>query len=141
VAADASAFVLDSFALLAYLQGEAGKPIVQALLAGAEAGTHRVYLSLINLGEALYIIERERGLAPAQRALAAVDQLPVKIVAVSRATVLAAAHLKARHSIAYADAFAIVAAREHAAILVTGDREFEPLAKAGLVNVQWMPRQ
>jgi predicted nucleic acid-binding protein len=141
VAADASAFVLDSFALLAYLQGEAGKPIVQALLAGAEAGTHRVYLSLINLGEALYIIERERGLAPAQRALAAVDQLPVKIVAVSRATVLAAAHLKARHSIAYADAFAIVAAREHAAILVTGDREFEPLAKAGLVNVQWVPRQ
>lgn len=41
---------------------------------------------------------------------------------------LAAAHLKARHTIAYADAFAIVAAREHAAILVTGDREFEPVA-------------
>jgi predicted nucleic acid-binding protein len=140
VAAEDSAFVLDSFALLAYLEGEAGKPIVQALLTGAEAGTHTVYLSLMNLGEALYIIERERGLVPAQRALAAVDQLPIRLEPISRATVLAAAHLKARHSIAYADAFAIVAARDHAAILVTGDREFEPVAKAGLVNVKWMPR-
>jgi predicted nucleic acid-binding protein len=141
VAAEASAFVLDSFALLAYLEGEAGKPIVQALLADAAAGTHTVYLSLINLGEALYIIERERGLAPAQRALAAVDQLPVKIVPVSRATVLAAAHLKARFPIAYADAFAIVAARDHAATVVTGDREFEPVAQAGLVNVRWISRK
>ena len=141
MAAEASVFVLDSFALLAYLQGEVGKPIVQALLAGAEAGTSTVYLSLINLGEVLYIIERKRGLVPAQRALAAIEQLPVKIEPVSRTTVLAAAHLKARHPIAYADAFAIVAAREHAAILVTGDREFEPVAEAGIVQVQWMPRQ
>src|SRR5712692_9260241 len=134
-------FVLDSFALLAYLEGEAGKPVVQALLDGAETGSHTVYLSLINLGEVLYIIERERGLAPAQRALAAVDQLPLKLVPASRATVLAAAHLKARYPIAYADAFAIVAARDHAATVVTGDREFEPVAKAGLVNVQWISRR
>jgi predicted nucleic acid-binding protein len=141
VAAEDSAFVLDSFALLAYLEGEVDQPIVQTLLAGAEAGTHTMYLSLINLGEALYIIERERGLAPAQRALAAVDQLPVTIVPVSRATVLAVAHLKASYPIAYADAFAIVAAHDHAATVVTGDREFEPVAKAGLVNVRWISRR
>lgn len=132
--------MLDSFALLAYLEGEVGRPTVQALLAGAEAGAHSVYLSLINLGEALYIIERERGLAPAQRALAAVDQLPVKLVPVSRGTVLAAAHLKASFPIAYADAFAIVAARDHKATVVTGDREFEPVVKAGLVTVRWLSR-
>ena len=141
MADETPAFVLDSFALLAYLQGEAGRPIVQDLLARAEAGDHAVFLSLINLGEILYIIEREQGLVAAQRALAAVDQLPVAIEPVSRATVLAAAHLKARHSIAYADAFAAVAAREHGAVLVTGDPEFAPLAKAGLVQVQWLPRQ
>jgi PIN domain nuclease of toxin-antitoxin system len=64
VAAEVVTFVLDSFALLAYLEGEVGQPTVQTLMAGAEAGTHTVYLSLINLGEALTIIERERGLAP-----------------------------------------------------------------------------
>ena len=140
MASEATAFVLDSFALLAYLQGEAGQPIVENILAGAEAGDHTVSMSLINLGELLYIIEREQGLIAAQQTLAAVDQLPVAIEPVSRATVLAAAHLKALHSISYADAFAAGAARDHGAVLVTGDPEFEPLVKAGLIQVQWLPR-
>jgi ribonuclease VapC len=132
--------VLDSFALLAYLEGEAGMPRVRSILEGAEARRHAVYVSLINLGEALYITERERGLAAARRALGAVDQLPVDVVEVSRATVLEAAHIKARFRIAYADAFAVVAARQHRAIVMTGDPEFRPLADAGLVAVEWLPR-
>lgn len=134
-------YVLDSFALLAYLEGEAGMPRVRSVLAGAEAQRHAVYLSLINLGEALYITERERGLAAARRTLGAVDQLPLQIVAVSRATVLEAAHVKARFSISYADAFAVVAARDHGGVVMTGDPEFRPLADAGLVAVEWLPRQ
>ena len=82
------AFVLDSFALLAYLDGEAGMPRVRSVLAGAAAQRHTVYLSLINLGEALYITERERGLIAARRTLGAVDELPLELVPVSRATVL-----------------------------------------------------
>ena len=58
MAGNPPAYVLDSFALLAYLEGEAGMPRVRSVLAGAEARRHRVYLSLINLGEALYITER-----------------------------------------------------------------------------------
>jgi len=45
--------VLDSFAVLAYLEGEAGMPRVRSVLEGAEAKRHTVYLSLINLGEVL----------------------------------------------------------------------------------------
>ena len=88
-----AAYVLDSFALLAYLDGELGMARVRSVLEGAEARRHIVYLSLINLGEVLYITERERGLVEARRTLGAVDQLPVEIVGVSRATVLAAAHI------------------------------------------------
>jgi len=95
VATDPSVYALDSFALLAYLEGEVGKPRVKELLRGAESGIHTLYLSLINLGEVLYIIEREKGLFLAQRALAAIDQLPLQIVPVSRARVLAAAHAEA----------------------------------------------
>ena len=82
-----TAYVLDSFALLAYLQGEVGMPRVRAILTEAEEGQHTIYASLINVGEVLYTIEREHGLTEAQRALAAIDQLPVEIVPVSRATV------------------------------------------------------
>jgi ribonuclease VapC len=136
-----AAYVLDSFALLAYLDGEAGMARVRAVLEGAATRRHTVSLSLINLGEALYITERERGLVAARRTLGAVDQLPLEIVGVSRATVLAAAHVKARFPISYADAFAVVTAQDHGSVVMTGDQEFAPLAAAGVVAVEWLPRK
>jgi len=77
----------------------------------------------------------------ARRTLGAVDQLPLEILGISRPTVLAAAHLKARFAISYADTFAVVAARDHGAVVLTGDPEFGPLADAGLVKVEWLPRR
>jgi predicted nucleic acid-binding protein len=136
----ASRCVLDSFALLAYLEQERGMSRVRAALRQAEGGTVAVYLSLINLGEVLYITERERGEVDARRVLALVDQLPLNIVPVSRPTVLAAAHIKAGFAVSYADAFAVVTAQEHDAVLLTGDPEFRPVAAAGLVQVEWLPR-
>ncbi len=111
-------------------------PKVRAMLESAET-----YMSLINLGEVLYIEERERGLIHAQRVLAAIDSLPLSIVPVTRATVLAAARIKARFALSYADAFAVVAARDHDAVILTGDSEFEPVADAGMVVVDWLPRR
>ena len=141
MAGSPAAYVLDSFALLAYLEGEVGMPRVRSVLEGASAQRCAVYLSLINLGEVLYITERERGMIEARRVLGAIDQLPLEVVDVSRSTVLAAAHVKARFSIAYADAFAAVVAQDHGAVVMTGDPEFRPLAAAGLVTVEWLPRR
>ncbi|MGH7319660.1 MAG: type II toxin-antitoxin system VapC family toxin [Candidatus Rokuibacteriota bacterium] len=136
-----SAYVLDAFAVLAYLEGEAGMRRVRAVLDGAGAGRHRIYLSVISLGEVLYIVERERGLVEAQRALAAVDQLPLEVLPVTRTTVLAAAHVKARFPLSEADAFVAVAAQDHGAIVLTGDPEFEPVTRAGLVTIERLPRR
>lgn len=116
-------------------------PKVRAALDAAAAGRVAAYLSLINLGEVLYIEERQRGLVHAEHVLAAVDSLPVKILPVTRPTVLAAAHVKARYALSYADAFAIVAAQDHQAVLLTGDPEFAPLVDAGIVAVDWLPRR
>ena len=73
MAARPAAYVRDSVALLSYLEGEPGMPRVRSVLEGAAAQRHSVYLSLINLGEALSITERERGLVAARRTLGAVD--------------------------------------------------------------------
>jgi len=62
-------------------------------------------------------------------------------VDVSRSTVLAAAHIKARFPISYADTFAVVAAQDHGGVVMTGDPEFRPLVDAGLVAVEWLPRR
>ena len=130
------ACVLDSFALLAYLGGKAGMERVRMVLEEAARGRTRVMLSVINLGEVLYITEREVGLVQAQAALAAVEQLPIEILPATREAVLAAAHIKANHGIAYADAFAVAAAIESGAKVLTGDPEFRNVEK--LVSVQWL---
>ncbi|MBI3244690.1 MAG: type II toxin-antitoxin system VapC family toxin [Chloroflexi bacterium] len=104
-------FVLDSYALLAHYQSEPGGPRVKVVLAQAEKQQADVYLSIINYGEALYILEREEGLMTAQDLIATVDQLPVMVVEADRKLTFAAAHLKAHHPISYADAFAVALAQ------------------------------
>ena len=133
-------YVFDSFALLAYFGGEAGMPRVRSILAGAENRRHSVHISLINLGEVLYITERERGLAAARRTLSVFDALPIEVLPVSRATVLTAAHIKAHYRISYADAFAVAAARDVDGTVVTGDPELRAIADAGLIAVDWLPQ-
>lgn len=129
-------FVLDSYALLAYLGGETGEGRVKEILHNAALEESRAFMSLINLGEVVYITERERGLAKAQEVLAMVEQLPIEILPVDRQTVLAAAHIKANYPVAYADAFTIVAAQEHNGTLITGDPEFESVKD--IVQIEWI---
>ena len=131
-------FTLDSYALLAYFEGEKGKSHIEKLLYSAESGKCVLHLSMINLGEVLYITERERGRITAIRTLAAIDQLPLHIEPVSRTLMLAAAHLKASNAISYADAFAAATAQEFDCVLLTGDPEFRTLARAGFIKVEWL---
>jgi predicted nucleic acid-binding protein len=130
-------YILDSFALLAYLGGERGMARVREILANSTRGQCRACVSLISLGEVLYIIERERSLPKAQQALAAIEELPLEILPASRDAVLAAAHVKARFPISYADAFVVAAAQEQDAMIVTGDPEFA--AVQSLVRIEWLP--
>ncbi len=132
------AVVLDSFALLAYLNAESGAARVEELLQRARRRRIHIYLSAINLGEVLYITERERGLPLAQRTLAAIEQLPIDILEATRDRVLAAAHVKAHHHLSYADAFAVAAAQELDGHLLTGDPEFASVEH--LVRVEWLAR-
>lgn len=60
-------FVLDSYAILCYLNREAGYKRVIDLLTLAREGKARILLCTINLGEILYIIERRLGLVNALR--------------------------------------------------------------------------
>jgi len=129
-------YVLDSYALLAYLGGETGMRRVREILGDATQGRCQVLHSIINLGEVLYITERELGLVPAHAALAAVEQLPIEILPATKEVVLAAAHVKANYRIAYADAFAVVTAQDYTATLLTGDNEFEQVNE--LVIIEWL---
>ena len=129
-------YVLDSYALLAYLQAEPGGDEVKSMLEEAQKGKAEVYLSLINLGEVVYIVERRRGAAMADEVVAKVHSLPVLVTDVNKKRVLDAAHIKANHAISYADAFAVALAKELDAPVLTGDPEFEKMEP--LVQVFWL---
>jgi len=104
------ASVLDSFAFIAYLQDEPAAQRIQKILKDAEENKCGVYISIINLGEVLYSVERNNGLAKTHEVLALIQSLPIEILPADNQTVLAAAHIKANHPISYADAFVVVAA-------------------------------
>ena len=97
-----------------------------------------IYLSIVNYGEVVYITEREKGLTGAQSVIAALDQMPITLVEADRALTFVAAHLKAHHPIAYANAFAVALAQTKGAILFTGDPEMKAVEQ--LTRIEWLPR-
>lgn len=131
-----NAYVLDSFALLAHLEGEIRGKKVTDMLTKAKSGKISLYMSLINLGEVYCIIMRERGAAMAEEIIMFIEELPIKITPIDRDITLEAAKLKAKYPIAYADCFACALAIEKKAKVITGDPEFKRLGKD--IRVLWI---
>jgi ribonuclease VapC len=129
--------IIDSHALIAFLQGEVGAERVASLLGGAREGKVRALMSTVNLGEVAYVTERLLGLRSAQAALAAIDQLPVEILDVDRSVALHAAHFKALYKLPYVDALVAAVARLYGGTVLTGDRDFT--AVEAVVSVEWLP--
>ena len=136
-------FCLDAFAWLAWLQDEPGAAAVQSCLDEAERGRAECVTSIINLGEAYYRLIRvgRREAAESLWRMALRRTLPVAVKEATRPRVRRAAELKARHAIAYADAFAVATAIECRATLLTGDPEIKPLEREHELVVQWLPQR
>jgi predicted nucleic acid-binding protein len=134
---------LDAFAWLAWLQDEPGAAAVQNWLDEAEGGRAECVTSIINLGEAYYRLVRveRREQAESFWRMAVRGTLPVSVKDATRRRVRRAAELKAKHAIAYADAFAVATALEFSATLLTGDPEIKPLEGEQDLHVQWLPRR
>lgn len=131
-------FVLDTFALLAYLRDEPAAARIETTLTNAGKRKSRLLVSIINLGELLYIVERRGGLSKAQDTLALIRQLPIEILPADERAVFTAAHIKANHTLSYADAFTVAAAVQEGAVILTGDPEFE--AVQSIVTVEWLDK-
>jgi len=133
---------LDAFAILCWLQDEPGAALVEELLAAhSEEPDAWPVISAINLGEVFYRLARSQNLEAAQRFWreAHRGEIPVRPVAASRSRVLAAARLKARYRIAYADAFAIELALERSLPLVTGAPEMKAVEDQEELEIRWLP--
>ena len=121
-------FVLDTWAMLALLQGEEPAAArVREVIESGQTFSTELYISMINLGEVYYRVMKTQNQDTAEETLEQILQLPIQAVSVSDELVFAAARLKWKYAIAYADAFAGALTQQKQARLVTGDPELYTL--------------
>ena len=129
-------YILDSYAILAYFQAEQGGAKVKELLKQAKAEDAVIFMSLINFGEVFYTTGRKLGEDKAKEIQHDLMLLPIQLAEVTKARILAAAQIKMKYPISYADAFAVSLAQEMNAAIVTGDPEFKQVES--LVTLFWL---
>jgi uncharacterized protein len=121
--------VLDSWPVLEWINGrQPATDAVDNLLDESEAGTARLFISAINVGEVYYFLRKRYGetLAESWRELS--GTLPATMEVPTADEIWDAALLKGRYPIAYADAFAAALAQKYRCPLVTGDPDFRAIA-------------
>ncbi|MGH9298704.1 MAG: PIN domain-containing protein [Acidimicrobiales bacterium] len=133
--------VLDAHAILAFLGEEPGWAEVEEILRNGEP-----WMTLVNLGEVAYILERTSDAGAADevwanlRAESRPGGEPVRWIDVDDTLVRRAAAIKARGGLSYADAFAAGAASVLDCPVLTGDPEFRVAEELG-VTVRWLGRR
>ncbi|MFB3886074.1 MAG: type II toxin-antitoxin system VapC family toxin [Thermodesulfobacteriota bacterium] len=129
-------YVLDSYAMIAYFEDEAGADRVSRILRQIIQGKAKGYMSVVNWGEVYYNTMREEGVDEAEKVILQLDKFPIQIVEVNRELAYDAAKLKGKYRIAYADCFAVALSVKLNAALVTGDPEFKKVKEP--ISFQWI---
>lgn len=129
--------LLDSFALLAYLNGETGFEKVRDILEEAQKSNGSLLMNEINIGETYYILFRKRGLEKAEYFLDTIlVALPIVMVQNDFQDVIDAARIKGEYPLSFGDCFAVATARRKKAIILTGDPEFKKIEH--LAKIEWL---
>lgn len=121
-------YILDTSAILTYIEDEDGSDYVENLLIDAEKGIVDIYVSFMSLTEVFYITLREKDESLAGDRIKLMQSLAVKIQESDEMVNINAGKLKARHSISLADAYIAALCQIHNGILVHKDPEYEKLA-------------
>lgn len=128
--------VLDSYALIAYLNKESGYNKVVELFEQCVEKDVYALMCVVNIGEVYYHALRVGGEKKGKLFLEILKALPIEIVEANINLTLQAAEYKAYNKISYADAFAAALAKIKKASLVTGDKEFKVLEKE--IKIIWL---
>jgi predicted nucleic acid-binding protein len=131
--------LLDSYALLAYLNKEDGFEKVRNVLANAQKSSLPVLMNELNVGETYYILYRNRGHEQAEYFLDTVlAGLPISMISNDFNAVIFASKIKARHALSLVDCFAVATAHRENAVILTGDPEFKNVEK--FVKIDWLTK-
>ncbi len=134
--AKAKAIVLDSWAVIAYLEDEPAGAKVANLIADAHEAAIPLYMAVVNAGEVWYILARKASEAEADESISELQDIGIQFVEIEWKLTRDAAIFKSKHKMSYADCHAAALAKKMKAHLVTGDKEFSPLD--GEIKISWL---
>ncbi len=126
-------YVLDTSALLAFMEREAGDTRVKSLLQNED-----VLLPWPVLAELFYVTCREQGEETAEYRYALLKRSGARVVwEADEKVLLLTGRIKASHSLSFADALIAAYAARYDAVLVHKDPEYESLS--GQVQLEMLP--
>lgn len=135
-AARTHGFVLDTWAIIAYLEDEPGAQKIAGIIADANEQQIPMWMSVVNAGEVWYIIARKTSTAVADQTVEEVRSLGIQFDNAEWSISRQAAQFKSQHKMSYADAFAAALAQQKNARLVTGDNEFKQVENE--IKIFWI---
>ena len=127
--------VFDTFVIMTLLFKEPGYEMVNTYLKNARSGKLHIFFNEISFGEAYYRTWENNGPEAARIALDHMSRLPLTLIPVDRAFILAAASWKGRYTISYADAFVVETAIRNKCPIITNDQEFDSVQEVQIVKL------
>lgn len=128
--------VLDSWAVLAYLEDEGAGAQVADIIGNAHEQDTPLMMTTVNASEVWYILAREISETEADKSIESLRQLGINFVDADWKLARAAGAFKSKNKMSFADCFATALAKEHKADLITGDREFKQVE--GEIKIVWL---
>jgi len=132
------AIVLDSWAVIAYLEDERAAEKVADIIADAHEQEIQLLMSVVNAGEVWYIVARETSPADADASIKQLRDLGIEFVDADWDLAKGAGYFKSKNKMSFADCFAAALARQRKAHLATGDPEFKQVEQE--ITVNWVTK-
>ena len=130
------ATVLDSYAIITYLQRQSGYEEVAKIFEECAAKDREAFMCIVNWGEVIHHALRSGGERKALLAEDTMRAIPVVLIEADKDLTRQAAKLKAALKMSYADCFAAATAMKKKCELVTGDKEFKEIEKK--LKIRWI---
>ena len=125
---DSNIFIIDTSAILTYIEDEDGAAYVENLLIEAEKGDVFIHIAFISLTEVFYITAREQNEAAALERLKLIQSLTIQVHESYENFNIDAGKLKANNNISIADAYIAALCYKLKGILAHKDPEYEKLS-------------
>ncbi len=120
-------YILDTSALLTFIENEAGVEDVEKLLLDAIEGKVQIFISAVSTIQLYYVSLREQGKTVADERLQLIDGLPIKQQSLHSDMAKIIGEIKESKSMSFADCCIAGLAKIYKATIVHKDPEFEQI--------------